>query len=100
MGFHHFPDEAQAPVVREIYAWYATEGRSLCGLAEHLQRQGIPTLAAFAVTVDGEERLVIAQDTGGAIRSPRATRRPLLRQLLPLSTIPQSRSRLQTSQLW
>jgi site-specific DNA recombinase len=36
-------DAAEAAVVREIYAWYAAEGGSLCALAEHLQRQGIPT---------------------------------------------------------
>jgi site-specific DNA recombinase len=36
-------DEAEAAVVREIYARYATEGVSLCRLAEDLGRQGIPT---------------------------------------------------------
>ncbi len=36
-------DEAEAVVVREIFAWYAEERSSLCGLAKHLQQQGIPT---------------------------------------------------------
>ena len=36
-------DAAQAAVVREIFAWYANEPSSLCGLAKHLQAQGVPT---------------------------------------------------------
>jgi site-specific DNA recombinase len=36
-------DEAEAAVVREIFAWYANEPSSLCGLAKHLQAQGVPT---------------------------------------------------------
>lgn len=36
-------DEAEAAVVREIFTWYAEERTSLCGLAKHLQHQGIPT---------------------------------------------------------
>lgn len=36
-------DEAEAAVVREIFAWYASDGSSLCALAEHLQAQGVPT---------------------------------------------------------
>ena len=36
-------EESEAAVVREIYALYLQEGLSLCQLANHLQRQGIPT---------------------------------------------------------
>jgi site-specific DNA recombinase len=36
-------DEAEAAVVRTIYDWYANEQSSLCGLAKHLQEQGVPT---------------------------------------------------------
>ncbi len=36
-------DEAEAAVVREIFAWYAEEQSSLCGLAKHLQAHGVPT---------------------------------------------------------
>jgi len=38
-----YVDEAEAAVVREIFAWYAEERSSLCGLAKHLQAQGVPT---------------------------------------------------------
>ena len=38
-----YVDEAEAAVVREIFAWYAEERSSLCGLAKHLQEQGVPT---------------------------------------------------------
>jgi len=36
-------EESEAAVVPEIYALYLQEGLSLCQLANHLQRQGIPT---------------------------------------------------------
>lgn len=36
-------EESEAAVIREIYALYLQEGLSLCQLANHLQRQGIPT---------------------------------------------------------
>lgn len=36
-------NEAEAVVVREIYAWYAQEASSLYGLARHLQALGVPT---------------------------------------------------------
>ena len=36
-------EEAEAAVIREIFALYVWEGFSLCHLAKHLQQQGIPT---------------------------------------------------------
>jgi site-specific DNA recombinase len=36
-------EASEAAVIREIYALYVQEGLSICQLAKHLQRQGIPT---------------------------------------------------------
>jgi site-specific DNA recombinase len=36
-------EEAEAAVIKEIFALYVWEGFSLCRLAKHLQQQGIPT---------------------------------------------------------
>jgi site-specific DNA recombinase len=36
-------EEAEAVWVREMYGWYAQEGRSLLGLAKHLQELQVPT---------------------------------------------------------
>jgi site-specific DNA recombinase len=36
-------EDYQAHIVQAIFRWYTTDGLSLCGLAKHLQQQGIPT---------------------------------------------------------
>jgi site-specific DNA recombinase len=36
-------DEAEAAIVRDIFAWFASDSSSLCALAEHLQVQGVLT---------------------------------------------------------
>lgn len=39
----------QAHVVQTIFSLYTTDGLSLCGLAKHLQQQGIPTPSGKAI---------------------------------------------------
>ncbi len=70
-------DEAEAAVVREIFAWYEQEQSSLQGLAKHLQAQGIPTPSGKKVWSLCTLRLILRQPAyTGQVYAARRRYRP------------------------
>lgn len=75
-------EESEAAVVREIFAWYATERSSLCGLANHLHRQGIPTPSGKRIWSISTLRAILRQPayTGQVYAERFRTRPPRIRR--------------------
>lgn len=70
-------DEAEAAVVREIFAWYEQEHTSLQGLAKHLQDQGIPTPSGKTIWSLCTLRAILRQPAYlGQVYAARYTYRP------------------------
>jgi site-specific DNA recombinase len=75
-------EESEASVVREIFARYATERSSLCGLAKHLQNQGIPTPSGKRIWSISTLRAILRQPayTGQVYAERFRTRPPRIRR--------------------
>jgi site-specific DNA recombinase len=86
-------EEAEAPVIVEMFSSYLQEGYSLCGLAQHLMDLGIPSPSGATRWNQASVRGILTNPVyAGTVYAGRSRSHPAHQRHSPLLPVSQSRS--------